>query len=197
MDKLLPDPFSTTVPGGKAEQWFRERALLLPIPNLLSHKPAEFSVRVLSCLEPMFMTSEDAALMQLLYAARQRLTARLSEVQTLGWQQLKTPVENPLPYEVKCPGDIYNELSLFHAQLRMLTATYPQLGLYNEAWELFCEDMGRYAPWRSSNNDSTEWCALVLRQQAILVEYEAHRADYERAQAKWAATKHPLQSSSP
>ena len=185
MDKLLPDPFSAS---GEAERWFRDHQLLLPIPLLYSHKPAEFSVRVLtSCLNPMCITPEDAALMQLLYAARQRLTARLSKVQTMAWPELMTPADRA--YDVDCTGALWTELSLLHAQVRLLTASYPQLGLYNEAWRLFCDDMGRYAPWLARINDSGEWCALVHRQQGILVKYEEHASAYDDAKAKWPRRK--------
>ena len=186
----MADPFAIlyeTSQHGAALAWMQERNLLMPIPLVhRAREPVAFSVRVIGDFE-IEMLGEDRALLQLLYAARQRLTARLSEVSTFGWPSLMTPRENPFapPVETNDLWFLYEELALLHAQLRLLTASWPKLGVYNQAWDLFAYDMQQYAPWMSLNNDSSSWCALVHRQMGLLVDYASLRAEYREADARW------------
>ena len=182
---LLPDPFVGE--DGAALDWMRDHWMLLPIPY--AHPPhprTDFRVRVVPEYD-IQMTSADRALIQLLFAARQRLTARLSAVETLAWPTLRAPPEDPAPSGAV---DVYMELALLHAQLRTLTSSWPQLGLYNEAWGLFNDDMVQYAPW-VCGYDSLRWAGLVHRQLRVWAAYVRDKADYDRAAAEWEARASP------
>jgi len=185
-DTHMPDPFAClpTSQGGAALQWLRNDNFMITIPFVHPARPrTDFRVRVVPAYD-IQMTGEDRALIQLLFAARQRPTARLSVVQTLAWPALRTPPEHPMPL---AEIDVYTELALLHAQLRTLTAGWPRLGLYNEAWGLFAADMVQYAPWLCGCNDSERWAGLVHRQMRVWIAYVRDKADYDRAADEWRA----------
>lgn len=204
MNRHLPAPFAAAAHAGEdqrcdaARQWLHQTTP--PFQPQLPAPPSaavSFEVRVIALEEPIagvrLLCAADLALLQLLFAARQRLTARLSAVNHGFFESARTPPENPIrggydqdSNEETCPRRLYTELSLLHAQLRSLTAAHPQLGMYNEAWVLFQNDIRAYAPWFNVNlSDAGTWQQLVLRQQAQLVEYAQHAADFRRAQGLW------------
>ena len=194
---LLPDPFvfAQTDASDHARAWLAERGLLVQVPYtnggllaLQSGLGADEAVRAVE-LDLPFISEADRALIQLLIAARQRLTARMADAPLLAHlPAARCPAENPLHLlpQMSDPAHLYTELSLLHAQLCNLMTALPVLGVYNEAWSAFLVDMGRYAPWLHPTRDSMTWAALVHRQQPTLIEYAEHKAAYERARDSWA-----------
>ena len=207
MNRQLPNPFAAAAHAGEdprcdaARQWLHRT--IPPFPPLAPLAPpappsaaVAFEVRVIALEEPIasvrLLCDADLTLLQLLFAARQRLTARLVDVNHGFFEGARTPAENPIGCgdddhnDETCPRRLYTELSLLHAQLRSLTAVHPRLGMYNEAWVLFQNDVRGYAPWFNVNvSDAEMWQKLVLRQQAQLVEYAQHVADFRRASRLW------------
>ena len=191
MSRLLPDPFlSQDATTARPRAWLEEHRMLVRIPRTngaLTHGlGADEAVRVVA-LETPFISEPDRALVQLLFAARQRLTARMGEADLGCMPAARRPDENPLLLLLPLddPAHLYTELSLFHANLCMLSRAYPVYGVYNQAWDAFLGDMRRYAPWLHATRDSMLWAALVHRTQPVLADYAQHKADYEQARDAW------------
>ena len=138
--------------------------------------------------EGVELTRADMISLQLMYAARQVLTALCKE---MGYLSL---AEEPLFHIGGVPG-VYSELMLLSSMINSIMVHalvfYPQQPTASSAlrvWDRFKECMVAYAPWSATRlPDPTAWKHEIARVQGLLEDFSQLFVAYMEAKARFEA----------